>query len=208
MDVCTARKVKGGVMVQQVDNEGDKGGDGNLGVQLATKEEESYKGMFKNLSQDLWEYFPEKFEFVGESSKGRREKGKGKANIAYKKVSKMILVTYVELESDFKECENKDDALKLGLELSEEDETIEKEGHEEEEEDGEEGGEVEAEEKDGEKDGDEQGSEEEGKQQVEEENTNEEEVREDSKGEENEESRRKEGENGGKEIMAEKNKSF
>ncbi|CAN6573159.1 unnamed protein product [Malus baccata var. baccata] len=51
MDVCTARKVKGGGMVQQGDNEGDKGGDGNLGVQLATKEEESYKGMFKNLSQ-------------------------------------------------------------------------------------------------------------------------------------------------------------
>ncbi|RXH88531.1 hypothetical protein DVH24_000130 [Malus domestica] len=59
----------------------------------------------------LIKYFPEKFCFVGESNKGRRAKGK----IAPKKRRKKILVTCGELERAFKECENKDDALKMGL---------------------------------------------------------------------------------------------
>ncbi|CAN6698002.1 unnamed protein product [Malus baccata var. baccata] len=45
-------------------------------------------------------YFPEKIGFVGESSKGKGWKGK---------------VTCAELEKAFKECKNKDDALKMVL---------------------------------------------------------------------------------------------
>ncbi|RXH76928.1 hypothetical protein DVH24_019816 [Malus domestica] len=45
-------------------------------------------------------YFPQKFGFVGESSKGKGKgvKGKGKVKIALKKATKKVLVTCVDLE--------------------------------------------------------------------------------------------------------------
>ncbi|RXI06862.1 hypothetical protein DVH24_025998 [Malus domestica] len=59
----------------------------------------------------LTKYFPEKIGFVGESSKGKGCKGKGKTQTVPKKGS----VTCAELEKAFKECKNEDDALKMVL---------------------------------------------------------------------------------------------
>ncbi|RXH88101.1 hypothetical protein DVH24_042172 [Malus domestica] len=65
----------------------------------------------------LTKYFPQKFGFVGESSKGKGKgvKCKGKLKAAPKKATKKVLVTCVELERAFKECEDMDDALKMRL---------------------------------------------------------------------------------------------
>ncbi|RXH78750.1 hypothetical protein DVH24_002268 [Malus domestica] len=67
----------------------------------------------------LTKYFPQKFVFVGESSKGKRKgkvvKGKGKMKTAPKKATKKVSVTCVELEMAFKQCEDEDDVLKMGL---------------------------------------------------------------------------------------------
>ncbi|RXI09862.1 hypothetical protein DVH24_001606 [Malus domestica] len=63
----------------------------------------------------LREYFPQKFGFNGESNHGRREKGKGTMNMAPKKVNKKILVTYAKFQRAFKERENEDDLLNMGL---------------------------------------------------------------------------------------------
>ncbi|RXH83483.1 hypothetical protein DVH24_005736 [Malus domestica] len=65
----------------------------------------------------LTKYFPQKFGFVGKSSKGKGKvvKGKGKVKTASKKAAKKVLVTCAELETTFKQCEDEDDALKMGL---------------------------------------------------------------------------------------------
>ncbi|TQE00558.1 hypothetical protein C1H46_013802 [Malus baccata] len=71
----------------------------------------------------LIKYFPQKFGFVGESSKGKgRDKGKGKVvkrkcrvKTGPKKATKKVSVTCAELETTFKQCEDEDAALKMGL---------------------------------------------------------------------------------------------
>ncbi|CAN6586152.1 unnamed protein product [Malus baccata var. baccata] len=67
----------------------------------------------------LLTYFPQKFGFVGESSKGKGKgkgvKGKGKVKIALKKATKKVLVTCVDLEMVFKEYVDEDDVLKMRL---------------------------------------------------------------------------------------------
>ncbi|TQE10655.1 hypothetical protein C1H46_003768, partial [Malus baccata] len=65
----------------------------------------------------LTKYFPQKFGFVGESIKGKGKsvKGKGKVKTAPKKATKKVSVTCVELERAFKECEDEDDVLNMGL---------------------------------------------------------------------------------------------
>ncbi|CAN6707228.1 unnamed protein product [Malus baccata var. baccata] len=71
-------------------------------------------------SYDL-EYFPQKLGFVGESNKGKGKgkgkvvKGKGKVKTTPKKATKKVLVTCVELQMAFKQCEDEDDALKIRL---------------------------------------------------------------------------------------------
>lgn len=61
------------------------------------------------------EHISEKLGFVGESNKGMREKGKGKAKAAPKKVNKKIYVTFKELKRALKKCKNEEDTLRLGL---------------------------------------------------------------------------------------------
>ncbi|CAN6723623.1 unnamed protein product [Malus baccata var. baccata] len=67
----------------------------------------------------LNKYFPQKFGFVGENSKGKGKwkvvKGKGKVKTAPKKAMKKVSMTCVELETVFKQCEDEDDALKIRL---------------------------------------------------------------------------------------------
>lgn len=61
------------------------------------------------------EHISGKLGFVGESNKGRRKKGKGKAKAVPKKVNKKIYVTCKELKRAFKKCKNEENALRLGL---------------------------------------------------------------------------------------------
>ncbi|CAN6725474.1 unnamed protein product [Malus baccata var. baccata] len=61
----------------------------------------------------LTKYFPQKLGFIEDSSKGM--KGKGKVKTTPKKATKKVTVTCVELERAFKESEDEDDALKIGL---------------------------------------------------------------------------------------------
>ncbi|RXH95454.1 hypothetical protein DVH24_007954 [Malus domestica] len=65
----------------------------------------------------LTKYFPQKFGFVGESIKGKGKsvKGKGKVKTAPKKATKKVSVTCAKLERAFKECEDEDDVLNMGL---------------------------------------------------------------------------------------------
>ncbi|RXH78878.1 hypothetical protein DVH24_006948 [Malus domestica] len=60
----------------------------------------------------LTKYFPQKFGFIEDSSKGM--KGKGKVKTTPKKATKKVTVTCAELERAFKESEDEDDALKIG----------------------------------------------------------------------------------------------
>ncbi|CAN6712858.1 unnamed protein product [Malus baccata var. baccata] len=84
----------------------------NQGVELNPQQKR------KNLIEEgLTTFLKLKFGFVGESIKGKGKsvKGKGKVKTAPKKATKKVSVTCVELERAFKECEDEDDVLNMGL---------------------------------------------------------------------------------------------